>query len=106
MTEVFFETLFTGRIIFLMLLTLGVGYTIGLNGIRAFGLIALSLAFMFVQQAILFLSPAVDGLIRIGETGAGGFDASKIVVTHMIFHLFQRVLVELVDSIPLSLPFP
>lgn len=69
-----------------MILTLGVGYVVGVNGIRGFWLIVLSLAFMFIQQAILFLSPAVDGLIRIGETGAGGFDASQIIVVHMVFH--------------------
>lgn len=86
MIGVFFESLFTGRIIFLILFGLFGGMVIGHARVGWLGLIFWVPVMLFCQFLILLSSAYLDGLMRIGSTGSAGFSVGSVIMLHLILH--------------------
>jgi len=80
------ESVFTGQIIFLILLTVVIGFSVGFARIGLGGLIFLLPILMFFQAMILFSASYIQSLEYIGTTGAGGFNVGEVLVMHLIAH--------------------
>ena len=84
--ETFFESLFTGRIIFMVLIGLLAGYFLGYSRSGPVGMILWGAGILFVQLALFATSDYIKVLARIGSTGSAGFKVGDVFMIHFILH--------------------
>ncbi len=84
--EIFLESLFTGRVIFMILLGVVAGYITGWSRLGPVGVVGAGLVILFIQMVLFSTSDYIRTLTYIGQTGAAGFEVGDVFVLHFIFH--------------------
>lgn len=86
MIGVFFESLFSGRILFLMIATCVAGFAMGNARLSVLGWLLLIPAVLFVQMWLFVTADYVEMLTHLGETGAAGFKVGDVFTLHLVLH--------------------